>query len=64
MRKLVVAFIIGACLSTPTSAQTKGDFEFGFNTGFNRSSAAAPNVAFDHGFGFNIGVSTYYYFSK
>jgi hypothetical protein len=47
------------------SAQKKGDVEFGFNIGYNSSSASDDdNNSTDTGSGLNVGGSIDYYFSN
>lgn len=64
MKKIIITAVIGLSLSFSLSAQTKGDFEFGFNAGYNTSSASSSMASFDTGKGLNIGGSLHYYFSS
>jgi len=46
------------------NAQEKGNFEVGFNAGFNGSLVSDENNSSDSRSGFNVGVSGEYYFSR
>jgi hypothetical protein len=62
MKKIVMALL---CLGAFSGqAQTKGDVEFGVNTGYNSSSAHTRYFSADYSSGFNLGVSAAYYIDE
>ncbi len=63
MKKLFLAILLALGFVSVTSAQQKGDVEFGVNAGFNYSTVTTSYFQADTGFGFNFGVSADYYFS-
>jgi opacity protein-like surface antigen len=64
MKKNILTAMILLGLSSGIWAQKKGDTEFGFNIGYNNSTASDDDGRFDSGNGFNAGGSMDYYFSN
>ncbi|WP_284652281.1 porin family protein [Flavobacterium terrisoli] len=64
MKKIILTAIIALGIPSFLSAQKKGDFELGFNAGYNISSATSYYVSTERGKGFNIGGSLNYYFTR
>lgn len=65
MKNLIFTAILALGLTTTSSAQGKGDVEFGVNIGYNSStvSVSRSNFQADNGQGLNIGFAADYYFS-
>ena len=66
MRNLFTTTILTLVFISISSAQDKGDIEFGVNIGYNGSRAQVSRSYFDldSGQGLNVGVSADYYFSN
>ena len=62
MKKIVLFGILAGCVFTST-AQNKGQVEFGVNLGVNTSTVSTNSVRADTGTGVNFGLSADYYFS-
>ena len=65
MKNLFITAILALGFVSVSSAQDKGDMEFGVNIGYNSSSVQASRSYFqpDSGQGFNVGIAADYYFS-
>lgn len=63
MKKIIITSLITIGSIINSSAQQKGDIEFGVNLGFNSSTVTTGNFSSDSGIGFNLGFATDYYFS-
>ncbi|MGL2966234.1 porin family protein [Flavobacterium sp. XGLA_31] len=64
MRKTIFTIILALGITTISSAQKKGDVEFGLNIGYNSSSVSNSRETSDSKSGFNFGGSADYYFSR
>jgi opacity protein-like surface antigen len=64
MKKGIFIAVLLFGLPSAIFAQKKGDVEFGFNVGYNSSSASDSRDSFDTGMGFNVGGAMDYYFSS
>jgi len=64
MKKLLALAFFTLCFSTHTSAQGKGDVEFGFNVGYNGSTISNSKNSAARGSGINLGFAADYYLSK
>jgi opacity protein-like surface antigen len=65
MKRILITAIMALGCMTAVSAQGKGKFEIGFNTGLNMSSVSDQDYYEDSdtGYGFNLAASAEYYFS-
>lgn len=65
MKKLFILGILAFGFTQTTTAQKKGDVEFGLNIGYNSSTVSASDSysESDAGNGFNAGLAADYYFS-
>jgi len=65
MKNLFLTAILAFGFASISSAQDKGDVEFGFNIGYNSSTVIVSNSIFqpDSGNGLNVGLAADYYFS-
>lgn len=63
MKRLLIAAIV-FCGFAEVSAQTKGNLEFGINTGLNISTVRNSRIQAENGYRFNLGMSANYFFSE
>lgn len=63
MKNLFFTAILALGLVSASSAQDKGDVEFGVNVGYNSSNITNGDLNADSGSGFNIGVAADFFFS-
>lgn len=63
MKNLFITAIIALGFIASSSAQDKGDVEFGVNVGYNSSSISSRDGSSESKSGFNTGLSADYYFS-
>lgn len=64
MKKSIIATLMVLGLTSVISAQKRGDVEFGFNIGYNRSNASNSETSAEYSSGINFGGSLDYYFSN
>ncbi|WP_432669978.1 porin family protein [Flavobacterium sp. SM2513] len=63
MKKTFITAVFALGFIFTSSAQVKGDVEFGINIGLNTSTVTAGNFSANTGIGFNAGFASDYYFS-
>ena len=63
MKNIFITMLFALGSITTSSAQDKGDLEFGVNIGYNSSSITDGYLAADNGSGVNIGLAADYFFS-